>query len=63
MKDLVADLPTDLARVSIVDLAEGKVLLRVTRKARDPGKSAAASLYRDQLEGCDLGLAVRTLAE
>ncbi len=60
---VVADLPTDLARVSIVDLAEGKVLLRVTRKARDPGKSAAASLYRDQLEGCDLGLAVRTLAE
>jgi hypothetical protein len=60
---VVADLPPDLARVSLVDLASGAVLLRVSRKGREPSKTAAAAMYRAELEACELAHATRRFAD
>ena len=51
------------ARVELVDLAGKSVLLRARRRLEVPGTSPAASIYREQLEGCSLALAVRRAAE
>lgn len=60
---VVADTPAEPSRVTLVDLATGKILLRVRRKVHDLGTSAAAALHREQLEGCDLALSVRASTE
>jgi hypothetical protein len=51
------------ARVVLVDLTSKSVLLRVRRRLEVPGTSPAASIYREQLEGCALAMAVRRAAE
>lgn len=51
--------PTREARVTMVDLGSGEVLLRLRRRPADQGTSSMASLHRADLEGCDLALGVR----
>ncbi|WP_437275036.1 hypothetical protein WME90_27720 [Sorangium sp. So ce375] len=47
------------ARVSLVDLAAKKVLLRVGRRVDEQGLSPMGVLHREQIEGCGLAFAVR----
>ncbi|MFT3765054.1 MAG: hypothetical protein QM820_06005 [Minicystis sp.] len=58
---VVVDGPGREARVTMVDLAEKKVRVSVRRRLgiEEQGNSVNAALYRDQLEGCGLALAVR----
>ncbi|WP_437475732.1 hypothetical protein WME75_24035 [Sorangium sp. So ce1014] len=51
------------ARVSLVDLAAKKVLLRVGRRVDEQGLSPMGVLHREQIEGCGLALAVRRSVE
>ena len=51
------------ARVALVDLAAKSVLLRVRRRLEVPGTSPAASIYREQIQGCALAVAARHAAE
>ncbi len=51
------------ARVALVDLTSKSFLLRVRRRLEVPGTSPAASIYREQLEGCALAVAARHAAE
>ncbi len=51
------------ARVALVDLASKSVILRVRRRLEVAGTTPAASIYREQLEGCALALAARRAAE
>jgi hypothetical protein len=51
------------ARVSLVDLAAKKVLLRVLRRVDERGLSPMGALHREQIEGCGLALAVRRSVE
>ncbi|APR80802.1 Hypothetical protein A7982_06149 [Minicystis rosea] len=56
---VVADEPKREARVTLVDLAAKKVVLRVRRRLEEQGKSPMAALHHEQLEGCAAALAVR----
>jgi hypothetical protein len=47
------------ARVSVIDLASKKVVLRVRPHIDSGGRSAAAVVHRDDVESCGLSLAVR----
>lgn len=60
---VVADAPGDVARVSLVEIGSGKVLVRAARKAREVGKSASALIHRAEIDACDLAVAVRRAAE
>lgn len=66
---IVADSPVESttsassARVSLVDLAAKKVLLRVGRRVDQQGLSPTGVLHREQIEGCGLALAVRRNVE
>lgn len=52
------------ARVALIDLASGKVLLRVRRRLDASGRSErATALYRVAIQGCDLALDVRSATE
>jgi hypothetical protein len=51
------------ARVSLVDLAAKKVLLRVRRRVDERGLSPMGALHREQIEGCGLAFAVRRSVE
>jgi hypothetical protein len=52
------------ARVALVDLGEGRVLLRVRRRIDASGRSEGAkAVYRASIQGCDLALEVRSAAE
>jgi hypothetical protein len=58
----VADLPQG-ARVSIVDLAANKPLLRVERRTAERDLSSSAAMYRAEIDACALALAVRHRVE
>ncbi|WP_437893548.1 hypothetical protein [Sorangium sp. So ce124] len=66
---IVADSPVETttsassARVSVVDLAAKKVLLRVGRRVDQQGLSPMGVLHREQIEGCGLAFAVRRNVE
>lgn len=47
------------ARVTLIDLAAKKVLLRARPRVESQGRSAAAQIHRDDMDGCGLALAVR----
>lgn len=48
------------ARVALIDLTSGKVLLRIRRRVDASGRSErATALYRVAIQGCDLALDVR----
>ena len=52
------------ARVALIDLTSGKVLLRVRRRVDASGRSErATALYRVAIQGCDLALDVRSATE
>jgi hypothetical protein len=52
------------ARVALIDLITGKVLLRVRRRLDASGRSErATALYRVAIQGCDLALDVRSATE
>jgi hypothetical protein len=55
---VVVDEATE-ARVLLVDLATKSVLLRVRRSLAEAGASPAATVHREQLQGCGLAMAVR----
>ncbi|WP_437323325.1 hypothetical protein [Sorangium sp. So ce381] len=66
---IVADSPVESAtsassaRVSLVDLAAKKVVLRVGRRVDQQGLSPTGVLHREQIEGCGLAFAVRRSVE
>jgi hypothetical protein len=52
------------ARVALIDLTSGKVLLRIRRRVDASGRSErATALYRVAIQGCDLALDVRAATE
>ncbi len=52
------------ARVALIDLVSGKVLLRIRRRVDASGRSErATALYRVAIQGCDLALDVRSATE
>jgi hypothetical protein len=51
------------ARVLLVDLTSKSVLLRLRRRLEEPGTSPAATVRREELQGCALALAARRAAE
>jgi hypothetical protein len=51
------------ARVELVDLGTGSVILRVRRPLEAPGASPAAAVNREPIQACALARAVRSAAE
>jgi hypothetical protein len=49
--------------VELVDLRSNKRLLVVRRRTEETERSPAAAVYRDQVNGCALALAVRRAVE
>jgi hypothetical protein len=47
------------ARVTLIDLAAKKVLLRTRPRIDSQGRSPAAQIHRDDMDGCGLALTVR----
>ncbi|MFO0591841.1 MAG: hypothetical protein U0441_30115 [Polyangiaceae bacterium] len=57
--DIQAQTGTREARVTLVDLTSGNVLLRARPKIDHQGRTAASAFYEAEVDGCALALAVR----